>query len=330
MREIESVRIATGLIKRLLDGEELDAPGVAELLNIERSTAKRYLDTIAASLPRVRVERKGATTFKIGRGRPSNDGTAVLALTLARAAMPALRGSELDLQLERLLDEQQQRVTAAHGIGDPGRRIVSLHRMMRDDRKHAKTVDELVLAVHQHRCISVSYQHFGAVGGDRCRLRPYSLLPTDHGLFCYAWVEDSDNIDHIDRGRMYKVARMTGLKVLPQTFAYPLADDYDPAKLFSGCFGLFGPSDHEPEQVSLEFAPDWAGYLACERLHPSQTVIEVGRDGWQRVGIRVHVKLDLVQWLRGLGDEVRILAPQRLADWVASRKGTAFVAPAST
>ena len=330
MRDHRGVRTTTGLIKRLLNGEELHAPGVAQLLNISRPTAMRILVSIAAELPNVTVTPGRPHTFKIGAGHTSDVGTAVLALTLARAALPSLRGSELDLQLERLLDEQQQRLTAGHGISDPSRRIVPLHRMMRDDRKHANTVDTLVRAVHQHRCINARYQHFGAAGHDDCRLRPYTLLPTDQGLFCYAWVEDSANFDHIDRGRMYKVARMSKLKILSQTFAYPPVDDYDPTKLFSGCFGLFGPSDRDPETVVLEFAPEWAGYLACERVHPSQSSIEIGADGWQRVGLRVHVTLDLVQWLRGLGDEVRILAPQRLADWVASRKGTAFVPPAST
>lgn len=318
--------IGADLVRRLQAGQELSSMQVADDYGVQRAAAKRYLDAVVCVFPG-RLEVTGRRPVRY-RWRPETPAApmAVMALAMARAALPGLRGSQLDVHLEEAIAEAQSRLADERPPADLGRLFVPRNRLGLEPGDKADDVDRLVTAIWHCRKVRFEFQHFGPLEADTCLVHPLSLVPTDEGLFCLAFVEDSARATHLKTRRMYKVARMSRVRLLPDTFAYPAPHDFDPAREFEHCYGLFMPSATEPDRVVLQFAPDWAGYLAFEKVHRSQTAPQVLADGWIEVRLDVYVTLDLVQYLRGLGDEVRIVGPRRLRAWVESRKGLEFLA----
>lgn len=325
MKKNKGAEVTARLLAQLLAGEHMTATQAGELVGLKRTAAKRHLDALTTCLPQYVVASGTPLQYSRRQPEPCEAQTAVLALALARAALPGLRESVLDDQLMRLQEEQQAKIGVGFAMVDIGRRFVPRHSLAHDDDRHAATVDKLFAAVSKGCKVSLRYQHFGLKGGAWCTLLPYSLVPTEHGLFCLAMVEDEQYDRYLQEVRMFKIARMSEVVVSKDTFSLPPADRYDPNRLFAHSYGVFVPqADARVEQVVLEFAPRWGGYLGCERLHPSQDAPVETADGWWAVRLELYLTLDLVQWLRGLGKDVRVLNPARLEEWIVSGEGPGF------
>jgi predicted DNA-binding transcriptional regulator YafY len=193
-------------------------------------------------------------------------------------------------------------------------------RMMQPLFIDGDNVDTIVRAISKRWQLECRYQNFR---GDTTQetIEPYSLIFADEGLYCYARCEDSEKTDHIDRCILFNVSRFDSIRTLRRSFVYPERDEYDPQKLFEHCFGIFvPPRDKEPEEIELLFTPKWKAYLERHKWHASQSQPQIQDSGRLLVTFWLYITHDFVRWIRGLGNDVKVRAPEELRIWVEKGK----------
>ena len=317
-------------------GRSFTAPEAAKRHLFREAAVRRHLQAIQGVFREVVAEKAGRAVryrFAWPKDRAA-DAATVLALELARAGLASLRGSDLDGRLAELVQDHLRRAPEAEWLGaDLSRVLVSRSRLLQMGQGTGKcgadadAVDRIAACILQRRQLTCDYTHFGGKG-TRVRLEPWSLVPSEEGLFCYARCADSDAMDHVDTRRLYKVSRMARVRKSPEPFVYPPLDSYDPAQVFRHCFGVFLPhEDAQVAEVVLRFEPRWLAWLTHDRLHPTQRGPVAAGDGWLEVRIDVYLTLDLARWLRGLGREVAVVAPAALQAWVACDTPSSFRLP---
>ena len=324
LRAPQGVTEVLRLLHALMQGRALTAPEAAKHLAFQPPAVRRHLHALTDVLRgRVVADKDGKSMryrFVWPRDQQSDVATA-LALELARTALVSLRGSAIDAKLAELVEEHQARADATHAPPDLARVLFPRTRAQHARGMDADAVDQLVRAIVDRRLVAFDYAHFG---GKRAHvvIEPWTLVPSDEGLFCYGRCVDSEVTAHLDTRRLFKVARMHKVRRHAATFVYPPADVYQPADVFRHCFGVFLPEDAElPEVIVLHLHPRWAAFLQHEPLHPSQTPPLTLPDGRIRVEMQVYPTLDVERWLRGLGTEVDVVAPSGLRARVHGERG---------
>lgn len=315
---------ALRLLHTLMQGKSLTATEAATRHAFQPPAVRRHLQALSEQLRGLVVAEKDGKSQRyrfVWPRQEQSDGATVLALELARTALVSLRGSNLDARLADLVLDHQRRTPGALTL-DLAR---VLHARTRVDRAlgsrgmDADAVDQIVRGIIDRRQLTFEYSHFGGKHA-RVVLEPWTLVPSDEGLFCYGKCVDSSVESHLDTRRLYKVARMQRVRRGAETFMYPPADVYQPSEVFRHCFGVFLPDEGtEPQNVVLRLGPRWHAFLTHEPLHPSQGELIHLPDGQIQVEMRVYLTLDLERWLRGLGQEVQVVAPQVLRERVASK-----------
>lgn len=313
----------THLIARLLTGEALTVSQAARGSAFGKAAVRRQLQLIANNLPGVTVGGRPATwRFQ----RPSSFEPVVggaWAVAAARALIPRMGESAIGVVLEELIER------LVEGGDDERAASTDLARkfFVRRLTLPADAIDTLAHALSNSHEVEAVYTHFSA-GPDRVRLRPLSLLSMSEQAYCYAECVDSAIDDHLKSRRLYNLARLSEVKDTGKVFSYPTEDDYSPATVFGPSFAGFIPLDDHTtaEDVVLEFSSDWGPFLEHNKIHPSQDDAEERPDGWLRVTVHVYLLHDLVRWVRGLGNQCRVVAPEFLREWVVAGAGTEYLA----
>lgn len=105
------------------------------------------------------------------------------------------------------------------------------------------------------------------------------------------------------------------------TFLYPT--EYSIEYSFHHCFGIISPSDEEPQDIILSFDPFQGKYIKTLPLHSSQQVL-ISNDDELRIKLRLCVTFDLVMELLSLGDNMKVIEPQSLADDIRAAHKKAY------
>ena len=319
-KQHKAIRHAVSLVARLCAGETLTVAEVAAEGVFREAACRDHLDLLAELLPNVhktphRPARYAWRTPTEVTGDPDHTAAAI---AVARTFFAGLRDSWLDMCLSDLLEAHLQAHPHASEPGRTERLFFSRTRSGGHLDLNADVVDRLLGALIGGRRLRFSYRGFDG-HHDEVELEPFTLVFGEDGLYAYGRVTDSGREDRIDRRRLFRVARMTDLTT-GQRFAYPPADAYDPRRDFEHCFGIFLPADdaRAPSALTLVFGAHWRAYLQQHRLHASQRSRALA-DGRTEVELALHETTDLIQWLRGLGAEVDILAPATLRAAVSAR-----------
>jgi len=92
---------------------------------------------------------------------------------------------------------------------------------------------------------------------------------------------------------------------------------YDFSEYFEDVIGITVPKTGKPERIELAFVPEKAPYILTKPLHGSQKVKQ-NDDKGLRITIEVIINYELKSLLLSFGNEVKVLAPQRLREelWV--------------
>lgn len=311
---------ALGLLARMMrDPEErLTVAKVAEDYPFDKDAVRRHLRAIADAIPGVTLVSERPETWQFtGASKRPPKSSVVSALAAARALLAQFRDTGIGVHLEELLHDYRNRVPDAPPVSDLSRMFFSMARWADPHGIDAAGIDTLSRAILQSREITALYVHFEG-DDDHVRLRPFTVVVADEGVYCLAEVVGSER-PHEGERRLYNLRRMTRIRLCDESFNFPLREDYDPAALFRHCFGEFLPAaDEEPVAVVLRFAPRWRGYLARHRVHRTQQVLDATEGTIQ---LDVYLQYDLVRWIRGLGNEVEVLEPVALRKWVTSGAG---------
>jgi len=109
--------------------------------------------------------------------------------------------------------------------------------------------------------------------------------------------------------------RMSDIMVLNDKFERDIK--FDPDTFFKHAVGITA-NDTEPEECIIEANNILANYLISQPLHASQTIIKAKKK-YTRFAYKVIVSNELIMLLLSYGDQVKVLAPQSLANVVKSR-----------
>lgn len=301
-----------------MEGERLTVSQIVAEGEFGDDSVRRHLAALQSEIPGVTHEgRRSQRWFYRAPGAASGDGFSVLSIAIASTVLSALRGSEIDERLRRLLARELTHTEGHHTPGDLSRMFFAKSRMINPLGLSPDTVDRLAQAIFEQRLLTVTYEHFD---GDInvVRVEPYTLVFADEGLYLYGRCADSDDPKMIDTHRIFNVQRMRGVEMTRDRFPYPSRDEYDPERLFRYCVGVFLPPDEQPMKIVLSFHPRWHSFLRSHRWHRSQTPPRVALDGRIHVTFTLYVTQDLVRWVRSLQPDVEILEPPRLAQWVGT------------
>ena len=312
---------ACSLLGRLMAGEVLTAREAAAGYPHNEHTARWHLRTLAEAVPGVVIVDEHPERFAYQTQHTRSVAGSLMALAAARALLAPYRDSAIGDALDALLKRELGGLAPEdRPPGDLSTCFVDLQPSAMPHGLEPGVVDEIAEGLLQHRAVRATYTHFDG-REDEVILHPLSLLTTVDGLYCYA---ECASGDHQGERRTYNVRRIERARALREHFDYPGRQDYDPDKEFEASFAGFVPRDRDGAQatsVELLFAPSWRHYLNTHRVHGSQQIAGTREDGRIEVTLDVYINYDLVRWVRGIGNDVEVLVPSSLAEWVRSGDG---------
>jgi predicted DNA-binding transcriptional regulator YafY len=137
---------------------------------------------------------------------------------------------------------------------------------------------------------------------------PYLFEPAiwSHGVYVLGWSQTRKELRTLRVERIRWAQLSTG-RFTPQA-------TLNPEDLLRGAWGIW--YGQELTRVELLFCPEMAGRVQETTWHPSQQMT-VQADGSLLWTVEVAGTLELVSWIRGWGDEVRVLAPVALRRQIA-------------
>jgi predicted DNA-binding transcriptional regulator YafY len=185
---------------------------------------------------------------------------------------------------------------------DLDRKLMAVPEHYKDHTESGDLIDEILSALLYQNPATARYAR--PQGPVRTyKLRPLTLATYRQSLYLVAVDDDEDKIKTfaLDRFRSFKRKRK-------ERFDYPT--DFDPRSLIADCFGITGGS---VVNVELAFGPREAPYIRERVYHHTQTV-EPGPEEGVILKMQVGMSTELVRWVLSFGPEVRVLAPESLAE----------------
>ena len=231
----------------------------------------------------------------------------LLALFIARSSFEPLRETPFYEDLRRVFSKIEEK------IGRRGREFVEA--LEKELSFHpgplwglglpAATVDTCTAAVGERSVLEVTYKSLNSGSQSERRLGPHFLFFANGALYLLARDLDDERI------KTFALSRMENPVMLDESFD---EEPLDPESHFASSFGVW--YGHEPVQVRLEFSPPASVIVSERRWHQSQALVNKPGD---KTELRMEVALspDLVRWVAGFGNKVKILHPPDLKTMVA-------------
>jgi predicted DNA-binding transcriptional regulator YafY len=155
----------------------------------------------------------------------------------------------------------------------------------------------------------VSYEYVSLAGRRHgAVLAPYAMVLYKHGLYVVG-VRDQESVPRVFAVERFKRATYQR----SQHFEVPRGFRID--DFFEGAFGIF--VNGERKSVTVEFTKQVAEAVLAREWHPTQR-LEERADGKVRLHMEVTNLTQVLPWLLGWGEHVRVIQPRELAAQVQS------------
>ena len=253
---------------------------------------------------------------------PSDSGfrARIAAMHMMRQLMSYIEGTPLGEQVEVLMESFEASV--------PDRHLFEMM-MKHADRKlyvveeappktpegHSEVLQELLFAILGETQISMWYKSGmqGKTTETRYDLEPLSLVSSRGALYLLGRVlaKEGDKRERTGEDILtFSVSRIDKIKILNESFTYPVPGQFDPKTFLDGHFGVFQRAKTDPIKVELIFAAvEWrVVYLQERQFHPTQKT-EVLPDGRLRLTMEVKSMQRVWSWIRSFGDDVEVVQP---------------------
>ncbi len=253
------------------------------------------------------VKEEDGTYLRIVQPVPCSDHQALErlgALYMAQQIFGLAGDVPFTVELQSAAKDVERAVRKRPGLAQ---RVERLSRMLHyvpwapvDYRGKTEIIRSLLHALLDRRRVTMEYQGREDAAPVTWTVEPYTLVLHRDALYVVARGVDRE------APLTFAVARIGRLDVREDTFAYPR--DFDPAKYFAGCFGIFrGEPGADAIRVELTFAadPGLQRYVRERVWHPTQE-FSPQPDGSLRMSLRVTALPEVMSWARGFGDQVRI------------------------
>ena len=177
-----------------------------------------------------------------------------------------------------------------------------------DNRKSTGTehIYGLLHAINNRLQVTFEYQKFYEEHRTNRRVSPLAIKEFRLRWFLLAR-DDKDS-----RIKFFALDRMSALEI--QNGAMFKDDsDFNPAEYMKFAFGATVVEGEEPQEVVLSLTPYQGKYIKTLPLHNSQKIL-VDNDSELRISIKICLTHDFKTEILSLGENVKILGPQRLID----------------
>lgn len=228
------------------------------------------------------------------------------ALELARQAFAFLAltgiGEDIDAFRQEFLDRAGDRAFVFRQLlRNIDRKLFVVPDAPKDYSGQAGKIAAILHALMYCKRLCVTYEGGRARSGPRL-VEPLTLMVWRCALYLVVRFKGSRKAYYLAVDRMQDVER-TG-----ETFRYPPADEYSPARLLDGAFGIYREPGARPREIELIFANErWLKmYVRERRWHPTQ-VFEDLPDGRLRMTFTATSMTDVRTWIRGFGDAVEVV-----------------------
>lgn len=185
--------------------------------------------------------------------------------------------------------------------------------LIEDMPSGVRFLQPIVNAMKTKHTLQVTYQSYFADEPSLFDIAPYCLKS-----FKRRWYVLAKTSKHEDL-RVLSLDRIIEATITDNQYAIPRS--FDGEKYFRDYYGVV--MNEKPENVRIWATTLRANYLRSLPLHHSQKEVEFvpesapqANDGHAVFEMTIAPTFDLIQELRSLGAEVKVLAPQRLADWL--------------
>ncbi|RFS23846.1 WYL domain-containing protein [Chitinophaga silvatica] len=172
--------------------------------------------------------------------------------------------------------------------------------------KGAEFIPEIVDAIKNLEIIRIAYQSFDRDQPKEHWVEPYHLREYQHRFYLIGKSQTRNAVVTFALDRVVK---------LWPTMKHFDEQNFDDASYFKHAIGIT-VHDADPENVMLSFAPRQGKYIKSQPIHSSQEIIADNADECQ-ISLNVVINPELIMTLLSYGAQVKILAPQHLADKVA-------------
>lgn len=230
------------------------------------------------------------------------------ALYLARQMFEFLAETDVANAMSDLMHEFRSRIhdpgfVLDHMLRNVDRLFYYVPHAPKDYSWQGDTLRTILNALLYRRPLTLDYDP--ASGKRRMyKVNPLTLMSYRNGLYLVA-----QSLPSLER-RTFAVDRILGVQPLPGHFDYPEVDDYDPASVSVGNFGIFQPQSPSDIRVELIFANEkYIKRDLTERVwHPSQEFLDLP-DGRLAMSFRVNSLVEVRPWVLSYGDKVEIVSP---------------------
>lgn len=171
----------------------------------------------------------------------------------------------------------------------------------------------IVNAIKTNHALSVTYQSYFSQTKSQFEMEPYCLKSFKRRWYVLARTNVHDGL------RVFALDRFSEMNITDRKYSIPL--NFDAEKYFRNYYGVI--MNEKPEIVRIWTTSFRAMYLRSLPLHHSQKEIETvpesafgKNDGHSIFELKIATTFDFIQELRSMGAEVKVLAPQRLVDWM--------------
>jgi len=168
---------------------------------------------------------------------------------------------------------------------------------------YLRNLAKLAEAWMSQQSVNITYRSLPAAKATERIIEPYFIEPAapGHSSYVIAYCHRTGEL------RIFKVERIEEIELTGETYTIPA--DFDANKYFSAAWGIV--VEGEEQTVRLKFSPEIARLMEETTWHPSQ-VVEKQADGSVVMTLRVFYTYELVTWILGWGEKVKVLEPADL------------------
>lgn len=166
--------------------------------------------------------------------------------------------------------------------------------------------DAVLACCNESQLLSVKYK---SVSSGDCRTRtlgPHFLYFARGTIYLVAEDMETNEV------KIFSLPRMSDAHMLDAAYKSPRVD---PEKYFESAFGVYRTDT--VEDVKLHFSSSVSDFVRERHWHPTQQIAPQG-DGSLIMSLRLGVTPELIQWVLGFGDCVKVAEPKSLREKVIS------------
>lgn len=178
------------------------------------------------------------------------------------------------------------------------------HKGSIDYTPHVATIDALIAAIDKRTVCTVTYAAPHHAQPRTCHLGVMRLVSHNGALYAEGYLTRDRGAPEQGRAITLCVHRIQA--VAPLRLRHGFSELAPPAE-------YFGFMEDEPFSVTARFAPEVACYVA-ERVWSAEQETRRHRDGSLTLTFTAQSRPEVVSWLLGFGDKVRVLRPRDLLE----------------